>query len=315
MQPGDQFRRDRDHRLPRFPGARDDRLLDTVDPPDEIAEELRNLLEHVYFRRHLDLRGIMLGFNEFQLSLNGLSVGFGIAETNQFIQRVKDVESLLYRTAERKLNRPYRERGRPREALQREFGLYISTPRPGSFAVSFRIGQASQLKLRLPDVDLAEEIIDDMFECFELFNELRTEQLQRKIPDESYYTNFIGLARSIAPDGEDIRSVGFTAVRGERERQVLLTTPKRQAPAARIQLPEPEAERRAEIRGILRYADSRQEEKGQIQLIDDQGIPHKIRVPRGLMSDIVKPMFEEDVVVTGIRRRAWIDLETIDRIE
>ena len=53
-------------------------------PPDEIAEELRDLLEDVYFLRHLSLRGIVLQPDEFQLSLEGDAIGFGIAPTNYF---------------------------------------------------------------------------------------------------------------------------------------------------------------------------------------------------------------------------------------
>src|SRR6266487_2589346 len=78
-------------------------------PPEEIADELRDLLEQVYFHRHLGTRGVVLQPDEFQMSLTGGLVGFGITESNEFIRRVKDLETLIYRTAERKLGRPYRE--------------------------------------------------------------------------------------------------------------------------------------------------------------------------------------------------------------
>src|SRR5258708_5237963 len=40
-------------------------------PPSEIGEELRDLLETVYFSRHLSLRGLELDPGEFQVSLTG----------------------------------------------------------------------------------------------------------------------------------------------------------------------------------------------------------------------------------------------------
>src|SRR5271157_3069809 len=40
-------------------------------PPEDIAEELRDLLEQVYFERHLLLRGVDLEPDEFQISLAG----------------------------------------------------------------------------------------------------------------------------------------------------------------------------------------------------------------------------------------------------
>ena len=38
------------------------------EPPEEIAEEIRDLLEQVHFRRHLDLHGLTLEGNEVQMS-------------------------------------------------------------------------------------------------------------------------------------------------------------------------------------------------------------------------------------------------------
>jgi hypothetical protein len=88
------------------------------DPPTEIEDELQDLLEQVNFRRHLDLRGIKLSEEEIQMSITGNAVGFGIAPTEVFLHRVRSTENLLFRTAERKLNRPYRERGRRSKDLE-----------------------------------------------------------------------------------------------------------------------------------------------------------------------------------------------------
>jgi len=279
-------------------------------PPDEIAGELRDLLHQVYFHRHLALRGITLEPNEFQFSLSGNSVGFGIAQSKEFIERVKVIETVVYRTAERKLDKPFREGGRRKKRLQQELELYVSVPRAASFAVSFRIGSR---QLRLPGMDLAQDVIDEIFECFHLFNSAQTEPLSQRIPDISYYRNFIGLARKIAPDGEEIRSVGFTSLRNGRERRVILSTPRSQAPKAEPAEEQPPPSTQVEVQGILRFADARSERKGLIELIDGQGSHHRVRVPRGMMSDIVRPMFEYEVVVTGRKEKDVIILENIER--
>jgi hypothetical protein len=59
------------------------------DPPDEIAEELRDLLEQVSFQRHLELSE-----KEVQMSIAGKVVGFGIAPTKVFLRRVESTENL-----------------------------------------------------------------------------------------------------------------------------------------------------------------------------------------------------------------------------
>ena len=53
------------------------------DPPEEIAEELRDLLEKVNFHRHLEVRGISLGPDEIQMSIAGRSIGLGIAPSEE----------------------------------------------------------------------------------------------------------------------------------------------------------------------------------------------------------------------------------------
>ena len=74
-------------------------------PPAEIAEELRDLLEQVNFSRHLRLQDVALESAELQMSIAGSAVGVGIALSDVFVERIKDMERLIYRTVERKLSR------------------------------------------------------------------------------------------------------------------------------------------------------------------------------------------------------------------
>src|SRR3984893_6110845 len=104
-------------------------------PPDDIAEELRDLLEQIYFERHLALRGIELQPDEIQMSIAGRAVGFGMAPTEAFLRRLENAENLLYRTAERQQKRPYRDRGRRDKSMSENLQLFMSVPRAASFAV------------------------------------------------------------------------------------------------------------------------------------------------------------------------------------
>ena len=137
-------------------------------PPDEIADELRDLFEEINFKRHLEVRGIELEPNEFQLSIAGDDVGYGYANSSQFIERIKDLRTLIYRTAERIEGITFDESATPKASLRREFELYVSMPRVGSFAVSFRLGQLIQPML--PGTDRTPNIIDELFEFVELYS-------------------------------------------------------------------------------------------------------------------------------------------------
>ena len=279
-------------------------------PPDEIAEELRDLLEDVYFRRHLALRGIVLQPDEFQLSLEGDAVGFGIAPTNYFLPRVRDVETLIFRTAERLKGRKFRESGRRPKELSDELELYVSVPRAASFAVSLRIG-GPQLELDLVGASFPREVITDVFDCFDLLNAGNLQKLGERIPDEPYYRNFLGLAGQIAPDGERVRRVGFTVTTFQGERHVVLAPRQKRALGTLSVLKSPEQDENVEVVGTLLEANAKSMERGRIEVVDDQGKAHRFTIPRGMMSDIVKPLFEERVIVTARRKGRSVMFESI----
>lgn len=285
-------------------------------PPLEIYDELRTLLEDIGFCHHLSLHGITLLHNEFQMSMWGDVVAHGMTRTNELIRRAEQMKKLVRRTAERKLGKKFREGGRPEKVVSEAIELYVSAPRAASFAISFRIGASKQLSF--PGVTIAhapDAIIDDIFENFELFNESATEKLRHKIEDPAYYRNFIGLAREIAPDGEAIKRVGLTTMRQGKEHYVKLTLRREEAPGIEPEPIEVDEERFISVQGQLLYADEMKEGSENIKLKDERGNIFKIKVPSGMMSDIVRPMWESEVMVSGFRKAGWITLEDIKRIK
>jgi hypothetical protein len=288
----------------------------TGDPPDDIAEELRDLLEQIYFERHLALRGIKLQPDEIQMSIAGRAVGFGIAPTEAFLRRVESAETLLYRTAERRQNRAYRDRGRRDRNLSEGLQLFMSVPRAASFAVTFRVGASQQLNL--PGLSLGEGVIDEMVECLELYKHDEPRQLRARIPDEAYYRNFVSLAQNIAPDGRNIDLVGFTIVRGGTAKQVQLTCSpplipysRDEAQLRRVVKSDTDA---VEVTGTLKMADARKR-ADEIGIISTGNLSHTVIVPLGMMSDIVKPLWDTEVVVTGRQKGKKIHLTQIRPVE
>ena len=277
----------------------------TGEPPSDIAEELRDLLEQVYFQRHLELRGWALDTDEVQLSIAGKAVGFGIASSDELIDRVQNFEKLIYRTVERKSGAKYREKGHPKKAIRKDYEVFMSVPRAASFAVSLKVG------LTQPQMSFDLGILNELLDCLELFNEANEEALRRQIPEEPYYRNFVGLARRMSPDGNDVNLVGFTTFRNGEERKVALTRERAQHFLVEQAVTTDPASETVTVRGSLRFADSTKGQTGRIRLIEAQGKTHDIIVPEGMMSDIVRPLYEYDVVVKGIRVGRAIHLEDI----
>ncbi|WP_205760931.1 hypothetical protein [Luteolibacter luteus] len=286
------------------------------DPPDEIANELRDLLEDVYFNRHLDLRGIVLAPGELQMVIDGDAVGFGMARSDTFIQRLKDFEKLIIRTAERRLGREFRERGRPSKSYTNNFEIYLSTPRAASFAVTLRVGQSDQLEL--PGLDFTADVVHEVLDSLEAFSVGDMDSLESAIPDEAYRTNFIALAQRLSPDGDQVKTVGFTAVREKTERRVALTRPERRirqrAVNEAIAISEHTSQDPIELTvvGSLLEADATRPDAGLIEIVDDNEDRCRIQVPRGMMSDIVKPMFEERVIALVRRSGGEMHLLSIE---
>lgn len=281
-------------------------------PPSGIAEELRDLLQQVYFHRHLDLRGLALDPSELQFSMSGKAIGHGIAPSTEFVERVENAEKLIRRTAERVKGLSYREGGRPSRQVAEGSELFVSQARAGSFAVTFRIGRPKEQLSFLAEPSVA--VVDELLSNLELFSNYDDDGLKRSIPDPAYFRNFMGLARALAPDGANVALVGFTAVREGKERQVALTRTQ-----DKVSLVEPlpaqgEGQAVVRVEGRLLYADSTHK-TGEIKLVEESGKKHKVKVPEGMMSDIVKPLWEDVVIVDGIRVRKVIELKDIRKAE
>lgn len=281
------------------------------DPPPEIAEELRDLLEQIYFRRHLELRGVTLEEDEMQMNIAGQGVGFGVVNSDEFISRVNNSSNLIFRIVERRRKKPFRDSGRLKKSIKENYELFVSVPRAASFSVTLKLGRPSY-QIPLPGVLDTAGVIDEFMDLIDLVNRSRIPEIQERIPDPAYFRNFIALTKKMAPDGEVVRQVGFTAIRRGSKRFVEITKPAKEFPSPNFQTLPPAESKFVEVKGVLRYADATHGERGHIKLIDeDSGEKHTVKVPEGMMSDIVRPMWDSVVIIKGIRKGRDIILEDI----
>lgn len=281
------------------------------DPPVEIANELREVFEKVNFHRHLALRGVELQEGEFQIAMTGNSIASGLTLSEVFIERVQDTETLIYRTIERQRGLNFREKGRVKKSIADPYSLYMYAPRAGSFAVTLRLGNQRELPGEFSE---SNQVIDEVLSCLELVDSSQEHILRQRIEQDAYYRNFVALARKLAPDGENVSMVGFTAIREGKEKSVSLTRSRGSIPlvpnVSEIEETKPKGNEPTVLTGLLRFADKL---KGnQIKILDDEGNSHNFNVPEGLMNDIVRPLWDTRVTVVGVGPKRSLTLVNIE---
>ena len=156
---------------------------------------------------------------------------------------------MILRTAHRRAGKPFLERLNRGAQISRQVGVYLSTPRAASFAVTVHVGFSEQLVLPYIGGGASAAIVEDALDCLEAIQHGDIEELRRRISDAAYRRNFLALAKRIAPDGKAISAVGFTALRpGGGERRILLTRTPVMMPAPVEAVPQVLNRRRAESR-------------------------------------------------------------------
>ena len=280
-------------------------------PPEELADEIRNLYENINFYRHLALRDIELDNSEIYLSLTGNAVGYGIINSSEFLTRAQIFEQLTYRTAERKLGQVFRKSGSASKRIKANFEPYFQHPVAASFAIQIKIGKPSK-QLKLYPNDIYSEVIDEIFNSISLFNSENELELKKQITDEAYFQNFMSLTKKMSPDGDKIKQVGLTIVRNGKEKTVALRKTQKNLKFDLVSKnQEQENEKPYDIKGNLKKADAI---SNKITIIDTENKKTTINVPDGL-DDIVKMHWDNNVIATVKRKGNKIILMDIDNEE
>lgn len=290
------------------------------EPPDDIAEELRDVWEQATFQRHLRVRGVALAENEIQISLSGPGVGWGVTQWKTYRERVDKSHTMLVRITERRAKKPFRKTGVPTKEIQEYLNPYVSLPRAASYAVTLKLGQGAQIPmsgiLELPDIT---DVIDDFMGIVEIVNEGKDDSLGDIIPDSRYRRNAIELVKAIAPDGSQVRQVGFSVSRSGQRRSVGFTRTRKEVSSAvgKVDVDVkpvaiPVGETPVEVQGILLFATAMDRDDNAIKVVDAQEKSHEFTVPPEMMDDIVRPMWNSSVSVRGVRRGRELILQEIE---
>lgn len=288
-----------------------ERLIGTAlagDPPEELVEELRSAFEEIGFHRHLDLRGVELQHNDLQMVMVGDAIAPGMVASDQFIKRVESFQSLIYRTSECDQGIEYRERGDPKQEIEKPLQMYVSVPRAASFAVSLKVAsQKGQAEFSFAESSV---VVDHLMTRLGMFERAEYEALSKEIPKKEYFDNFVRLATELAPDGKLVKMVGFTTQRGSVEKRIEM----RRSPKAdgKLAVFVPSNERRP-VKGKLFYFNENNEGTLTIKLRTDDGFEYRLKADPDMLTKASKYVGRKSgVTVTGVQTsRATIEFDEI----
>jgi hypothetical protein len=279
------------------------------EPPFEIAEELRNLLETVNFSRHLQLNGVALSDNEVQLVIAGKGVGYGYAKTEDITDRIETFQNLTLRTVERMSGKSFRKSG-PIAAEHKMFcNSYMSSFKAASMAFTLKFGNPEQSILS--GFSNYEPIIEDITDNISLINDNKIDVLKERIKDPAYFNNFIALTKELAPDGNSVNLFGITSIKCGKPKETIFTL-SRETISETIRNISNNIENDSDkknghskestkqsVEGVLKAANAN---TNKVEIILEDKTKLTLKVPDGL-SDIVKKYWDENVSVEYINTK------------
>ncbi len=187
------------------------------DAPEDIAVELREMLEDINFKQHLSLSKVQLSPSEMQLSIaQGNSVSSGVALWDDVAQRINAFVMILYKTIDRTAKRPFGDRRKP-EVMGQKFPLYIQPGYSHSYSVVLRFGEVGNQSSLFDEFGI-DKSIDESLACLELIDSGADDELAARIDDPDYFKDFVSWAKRLAPDGDKIRGLGITVLRKGEEK-------------------------------------------------------------------------------------------------
>ena len=271
------------------------------DPHPEIAEELYDVLDRVRFHRHLEVRGVVLGSNEMQMSLAGRDVGHGVINPIELADRVPAAAMLIQHTANF-----LRDESLPKIPAAMQSNVYQTVGRAASYAVTLRLALSAE-QVDMPGIDVPNQVFSEVLRMVRMVDQSAEGDLQQEIKDAAYLARFMSLAKKVAPDGENISQIGFTLPNGESAK---LTRRSADVPL----IPKPKAadgsNKSVTLEGRLLFADATSDQK--IKIVPSGAKKSLIiTLHEGTIDEIVHKHWNQQVHIEGVQMGKMVMLTNI----
>jgi hypothetical protein len=269
--------------------------------------QLRNLLQAAWTAGAAEKAGVKFVTGDVFVSVKGGQVIHGGAPLDLIVQKVEGIQSVLFRTVEMLLSRPFRKRGGPPADLQSMFRPWLFQAPAGSYQFAVRMQEPEQAQLFEADRPKVERVTATFFAILRATTSDPEVGLAAVVSDAEYRAAFVSLARNLSPTGKtfdrlEVSEAGAPAgppvTFGADTRTELNTTLRRMRPRAHA-----EAEEATTIKGILRAVHLDQDWlEVATKTSDPEQVHVRIDEAGDALDDVVGPMVNRNVLVSAVRR-------------
>lgn len=281
--------------------------------PDFARDDLRNLVQAIWTESAKQKAGVAFVPGQVMVSVKGGEVVTGGAPLDLIVDKVQTIQSMFYRTIEFVSGVSHRKSGRPSKELQEACRPWLFQSAPGSYQFSVAIQKPAQLDFFKQDIE-PERIAHHFLEIVSASSGEDHTELEHLVPDESYRSTFLKLARNLAPTGKTFDLIELRAS-GET-RPVSLGVESRgninQHLRKKLASPETADKVQEELCGTLRAVHL---DKDWLDVVVE-GTSMHIEGLQDTVDDVIGPMVNRSVIVRVVRvsekKLRFVDIELAD---
>jgi len=268
--------------------------------------QLRDLLHIIWTAHAAERAGVRFVPGDVLVSVKGGQVIYGGAPLDLIVQKVEGIQSVLFRTVEMLLDRPFRRRGGPASDIQSMFKPWLFQAPAGSYQFAVRVQEPEQMDLLESDRPKVDQVTSTFFKVLHATATDPEHELTNIVADSQYREAFLGLSRNLAPTGKTFARLEVRDATSPSDPVAFFGTETRQQLNAAIRKAKPPREAAhldepITIPGILRAVHLDQDWL-EVATLGDPASHIRIDEAIEALDDIVGPMVNRRIIVTAVHR-------------